>query len=373
MKKLMLLLFSLAISLFAFAQSSANKPTYGVLQIDVTSGKAASSFSSAQLGNLLRMHLERLDTFQVIDRYDQSWMLDSAKIDPNNCFGRICLTNAGKLLKADFMISGSVDFSGEWIILTLRRVNVKKGEIDKTVVREFLFLPSEVNGILLIALNDLLGIRNPEVLTERLTRKDGFANSINTPYVGRIAADGPRLGVSMLTGQNALIVQRPEDQGGYNAYPFTFHFGYQFEKQYLNEGNFQALFEFIPLISGLEQGRFIPSFSILNGLRSNRSGWEFAFGPSVSFTQLAEVGLDSAGRLLTKKQFEENNITAPINGYRRQIDSRGLHQLDAFFILAAGKTIKSGQLNIPVNIFIVPKRNDFRVGISMGYNAKTRN
>ena len=61
-------------------------------------------------------------------------------------------------------------------------------------------------------------------------------------------------------------MQAKKNVGGFDAYPAMFQFGYQFEKQYLNEGNFQALFEFIPMISGLEQNTFIPSFTLMNGL-----------------------------------------------------------------------------------------------------------
>jgi hypothetical protein len=52
-----------------------------------------------------------------------------------------------------------------------------------------------------------------------------------------------------------------------------FMFGYQFEKQYLNEGNLQALFEFIPSVTGVDQGLFLPNILFLHGLRHNRSGW----------------------------------------------------------------------------------------------------
>jgi len=33
-----------------------------------------------------------------------------------------------------------------------------------------------------------------------------------------------------------------------------FNLAISLSKQYLNEGNFQALFEFIPMVSGLDQG-----------------------------------------------------------------------------------------------------------------------
>ena len=61
-------------------------------------------------------------------------------------------------------------------------------------------------------------------------------------------------------------------------------FGYQFEWQYMSAGNMQALIEFIPLISGMEKGRFIPSVTLINGFRHSRTGWDSAFGDYILIT-----------------------------------------------------------------------------------------
>ena len=58
-------------------------------------------------------------------------------------------------------------------------------------------------------------------------------------------------------------------------YQFVTQFGYQFETQYLNQGRVQGLFEFIPTITGLEQGLILPSMTVLHGLRDNKTGIEF--------------------------------------------------------------------------------------------------
>lgn len=345
------------------------REVYAIYPIDVAN---TSEYQARQLGNVLRMHFEKLDSFEVIDRYEMTSLENEmGAVKMSTCFSKSCLTEAGEKLKADKVMSGSLDIVGSYYIITLRRLNVQEKEIDKVQVKEYLANSEQISTILLLAMNEFLGLPNPESLYESLTKKDAFANSVNHPYYPRLRTDGPRLGVSVVTGEAATILQRPESQGGFNAYPWTFHFGYQFEKQYLNSGNFQALFEFIPLISGMEQGRLAFSFSILNGIRSNRRGWEFAFGPSVGFTQIAHVAQDPEGNWLTKKMWEEQfpNIQ-PENGFRRQLDNRGDVELDPYFILAAGKTFKSGSMNIPVNMFVIPKKDDLRFGISVGYNAK---
>jgi len=363
----MVMAFLLFLQLASF--NSQGRDVYAIYNIDVTGN---SGLQANQLGNVLRMHFEKLDSFEVIDRYEMGNLYESMGATKlTACYSKSCLTEIGQKLKADKVISGSLDAIGSYYIITLRRLDVATSEVDKVLVREYLMNNNQINTILLLAMNEFLGIPNPDALYESLTKKDAFANSINNPYYPRLRADGPRLGVSFVAGDAATILARPENQGGFNAYPWTFHFGYQFEKQYLNSGNFQALFEFIPLISGMEQGRLAFSFSMLNGIRSNRGGWEFAFGPSIGFTQIAQVAQDGEGQWLTKKLWEEKYPgIKPENGYQRQLDSRGKVELAPYFILAAGKTFKSGSMNIPINAFVIPQKDDFRFGISVGYNAK---
>ena len=58
--------------------------------------------------------------------------------------------------------------------------------------------------------------------------------------------------------------------------------------QYLTAGNFNALVEFLPIVSGLEQGMFIPSVVFMNGFRFGEGNWEIAFGPSVGIRKMAD-------------------------------------------------------------------------------------
>jgi hypothetical protein len=152
-----------------------------------------------------------------------------------------------------------------------------------------------------------------------------------------------------------------------------FQFGYQFELKYLNEGNFQALFEFIPLITGLDQGKFIPSVAILNGLRSNTTGWEFAFGPTVNVVKTADMYQDDAGKWNLASEYIPDPDNPQPNPYplEERLDSRGDFKLSTGFAFALGKTFKSGKLNIPVNGFYVPGKDTQRFGISVGFNALT--
>ena len=149
-----------------------------------------------------------------------------------------------------------------------------------------------------------------------------------------------------------------------------FQFGYQWEKQYLNEGNFQALFEFVPIITGLEQGMFIPSFTVLNGIRDNKNGWEFAFGPTFTINRVADGYYENGEWHLSNEMY--NDSIPNTHTYVTRMDSRGHIKLSSGFVFAFGKTIKSGNLNMPINIFINPNKDGMRFGISFGYNAKKK-
>jgi hypothetical protein len=211
-------------------------------------------------------------------------------------------------------------------------------------------------------------------------------NTINNPYELRLQNDGPRMGGVFLTGVGAAVLKAPEAKGGYaGGYGSTaamFQFGYQFEKQYLNEGNFQALFEFVPMVTGLDQGRFIPSINFLNGIRNNTTGWEFAFGPNFSFGSYAKGYWSNpsnttdyaTGSFLLEGSPEANEfkIKNPNASIEERPDSRGDVTITTGFLFAAGKTFRSGKLNLPINLFCMPSTHGLRWGVSVGWNGKDR-
>jgi hypothetical protein len=76
----------------------------------------------------------------------------------------------------------------------------------------------------------------------------------------------------------------------------------------------------------MDQGAFLPSLSWLIGLRT-ASGIEFAVGPNVT----------------------------PIG---------------TAFVAAAGVTLRSGRLNFPLNLAVVPSQSGVRVSFLAGFNAR---
>ncbi len=341
------------------------KPSLSVLNID-TKGLI---LEPTQMGNMVRIELEKLNLYDVMDRYDVSYIVEKNKLNISNCYGKICLLEIGNSIHSDKMFTGSAELIGETIIITFRLIDVKNASIEKTQVSEFLNLPQELQSMVKISIRQLFGLSNEEPLLNYLTKKNNFESSTNNANKSSINLSGPRSGFCYFTGESGKVLSRKRDQGGYNSSPLMFQFGYQFEVQYLNEGNYQALFEFIPTISGFNQNIFIPSITILNGFRNNKHGWELAFGPTLGIVNKANGYFDAQNKWHLQEEWTDNTVKNPYS-IQKQLDSRGNAELQAGFIVAVGKTLKSGKLNIPLNLYCAPNKDGIRIGASFGFNAK---
>ena len=323
-----------------------------------------------QLGNITRTEISKLDRYQVMDRYDVDYVIEKNQFSIEKCFGKICMVEAGKILKTEKMLTGSAEVLGETIVITLRLIDVATESIEKTQVMEFLNLRGQIQTMIRITVKKMFDETVDENLMSKLTKKFDYESAVNFPEVDRLNLSGPRMGFTAFTGELSSIYSDPTSAGGFDALPLMFQFGYQFEIKYLNQGDFQALFEFIPIITGLDQGKFIPSISILNGMRSNRTGWEFAFGPILYGSKKANGYYDDANVWHLENEWNVNNPDEnnPFE-IKKRLDSRGDFTYESGFVFAVGKTFKSGRLNIPVNGFFIPNKLGHRFGIFMGFNA----
>jgi hypothetical protein len=115
---------------------------------------------------------------------------------------------------------------------------------------------------------------------------------------------------------------------------------------------------------------FIPSLTFLNGFRNNNSGWEIAIGPSISTTTKLK-GADYNGKFYSESDL--NALGIKNLEIKNRLDSRGNFALTSALVIAVGKTIKSGKMNIPLNFYAtIPTKDGFRIGLSVGYNSKRR-
>ena len=137
---------------------------------------------------------------------------------------------------------------------------------------------------------------------------------------------GPRFGVTML---NQKSVDTLFEKKNISVQPMVSQLGWQFERRlYTNGDGVTMLMEWIPLISGLDQGVALPSLNWLTGLRT-AGGSEFGIGANV--TPLG-VGL----------------------------------------VVAAGVTMKTGALHVPFNIAVATSKSGARVSFMTGFNVRKR-
>jgi hypothetical protein len=144
------------------------------------------------------------------------------------------------------------------------------------------------------------------------------------PVAKAVSLDGPRIGVTFLTEG---IIEKLEERN-MNVGSTVSQFGWQFERQFYNGSGVTAVTEWIALLGGLEQGVAIPSLSWMFGVRT-RDGAEFGVGPTVT----------PAGTAL---------------------------------VIAAGHTFRSGVLNVPVSVAVVPSKSGLRVTLLSGFNLRGR-
>ena len=363
MKTTMRTIGILTLIIFLSLNIKAQKKTLTVLNID----SQGISLTPEQLGNLTRMEVEKLDTFEVMDRYDVAYMIKKHNLEIEGCYGKICLTEMGKLIGSDRMLSGSVELYGKTIILTLRLIDVKKEKIERAHVKEFLNLQNELQSMIRLTLREMFNLPIDKVMLARLTDIQQLESSVTNPNQEKLNLTGPRLGVTYFTGETARILSDPTKYGGWNTYmPAMFMFGYQFEVQYLNSGNFQALFEFVPSITGVDQGIIMPNFSMLMGFRHNVKGWEIALGPTIGLAKQASgYYVDGVWHLES-----EWDGTSFVPEFENRMDKRGHTTFHTGFIFAAGRSFKSGKMNLPVNAFVIPSRAGVRFGLTFGFNSK---
>ncbi len=135
-----------------------------------------------------------------------------------------------------------------------------------------------------------------------------------------VQLEGPRFGVSYIShGSTSQILQRkfsmdsiefPLNAGGSTI---TTQYGWQWEKRFAdNGGDVVGLVEWVALVAGMEKGLFLPSLTTMVGVRG-KSGFEFGTGPNLSLSGLS-------------------------------------------FVFAIGYNVRSGDLNFPVNLSIVPDK-----------------
>lgn len=322
---------------------------------------------------MFRLEIEKLNNYYVMDKYDVAEIAEKNNIDIKNCFGKNCVTTAGKVLNVDKVLAGSIERFGNKIIISIKLYDVKSGNVEKQSAIEYLNLQNELQRMIRVSVKTLLNIEPDPNVVNMLINYDVPVENPKT----KLILNGPRMGFAIPFGDTRKVLMDDNSNGGFDMYPSMFQFGWQQELQYLSAGNFQALIEGVFLIGGLESGRLVPSVSFINGFRFGKAGWEFGFGPSIRLIREAK-GFKGDGKNGTEdgkwyleEEWSDINGAADLpyaTSYR--LDSRGEIKASASLILAIGRTFKSGYLNIPVNVYVSPRKEGTTVGVSFGFNIR---
>ena len=392
MKKVVLTLaFAIGTITSLFAQESSS--------IAVSNPNVNGLYVTPEIASkIVRLELIKLDYYQVYDEFDMQDVYDRDSTFKNNCISTNCLTRLGQEMNVDYAVSGSFDQLGNKIVITLKIVDVKNKSIYKSGVKEFDNQEAELQRMTEILIKEMHGVEIEKELLERLEFKNEMITSNN---VGKVNNSGPRVGFAYMTGNVNEFAKRSTSQGGLDIFPGVSMIGYQIEGQYVGTENFSALVEGLVNVSGLEQGQFIPSISIMNGFRFGKAGWEVAFGPGFGLKKVSNGFFDTEGligdagdyisasdwndyayRELNNEsaypEFFENGVfrapdpSALNEGYnldKEYGDTRGSTKLNAMFVFAAGRTFRAGSLNIPVNVFYSSRKGGGMVGLSVGFNV----
>ena len=157
--------------------------------------------------------------------------------------------------------------------------------------------------------------------------------------------EGPRIGATYIN--NGTVRDYLDSE---NKSPVITQFGWQFETRlFTADDGTSALLEFIPLVGGFDQGLFLPSISILTGIRNAtdaKMSIEFAIGPNFSITRNWE------------------NKVAPSVG----------------LVIAVGTNIKKSNINFPINLVFVPSvgekhdgkdyKTGWKLSLIFGFNSR---
>ncbi|UCH14034.1 MAG: hypothetical protein JSV22_13145 [Bacteroidales bacterium] len=348
--------------------------TIAVLNIDTKD----LELDPVAMGNLVRLELEKTKVYNVMDKYEVAYIVEKEGLDISNCYGKTCLLEIAKSLEVDKLITGYAERFGDKIIVNLRLIDVKSSQMEKSDVTEYQNIQEEIQIMIEISIKKLLGLEIDPNLVNLLVNYEDPIISTRT----NLKLNGPRMGIAYITGDKAERIMAPKSQGGFDGYPYLSQIGYQYEIQYLSAGNFQALVEFLFMFSGLEQKFFNPNIVFMNGFRVGKSGWEVAFGPSVSLRQTAKGFYDEQllmggeiGEWYLEKKWLERFGSRETNPYEIQelLDNRGDIVIQTGWVWAIGRTFKSGYLNIPVNAYVSPDKEGWYIGLSIGFNvSRTR-
>jgi hypothetical protein len=148
---------------------------------------------------------------------------------------------------------------------------------------------------------------------------------------------GPRLGISFVTGNGDLWQKLEDERIGRSISQFGWHFEYQVIPE---GGGPQFVVQLVPLVAGVEYGKFIPSGTLAMGVRFP-GGIEFGLGPNILLVGKNDMGKSPAKTALVLgigKSFNYGGVSIPLNlVYATNPDGNRISVIFGYAIAKAGK------------------------------------
>jgi hypothetical protein len=157
-----------------------------------------------------------------------------------------------------------------------------------------------------------------------------LAKEIEVPVeFNRRNMGGPRFGVTYIAGDTELY----KELQAQNVGRVISQFGWHFERQIIPDGGGpQFVVQFVPMIAGVEYGKFVPGATLAMGIRMPR-GWEFGMGPNI---------------VATKNDLDKIKARTSL-------------------IVALGKSINYGDVSLPINFAVSTSPDGNRYSVIFGY------
>lgn len=142
----------------------------------------------------------------------------------------------------------------------------------------------------------------PSTKTFAQTREYGLETSFAERDLG-----GPRLGITYVPGNTALVEKLKEKGIGTTISQFGWHFEYQIIPE---GGGPSFILQSVPMLGGVEYGTLIPSVTFAMGIRLP-DGLEFGMGPNIMFG--GSRGASTSLVVAIGQSFNYGGVSIPLN------------------------------------------------------------
>lgn len=158
MAKKLLSKFLYLILLSSLAASSFAQKKTSVALLDLTVSSDLQQSISSVLSNIVRQEFLKSESYQILDRNNMATILKEQDfILSENCSGKECAVEVGKLLGVQKMIYGSIGTLGKKYIINLQMVDIETGKIEKIENENHVGAIEDLDGSMIKITKRLIG------------------------------------------------------------------------------------------------------------------------------------------------------------------------------------------------------------------------